>query len=107
MVLSYGKGSIIAFNLTALILTLFREKPNIKFTLNIQRPIRETLEKQLNKNQFRRTQIANEGRLQTEDYLPALWNKILHKDTITDIDNFQHQYISSLSLDGYFKISTI
>lgn len=42
-----------------------------------------------------------------DDFLPVHWNKILHKDTITDIDNFQQQYLSSLSLDGYFKITTI
>jgi hypothetical protein len=60
-VLSYGKGSVIAFSLTALLLVLFRERPTLNFTLNIQRPIRESLEKQLAKNQFGRTGKAEEG----------------------------------------------
>jgi hypothetical protein len=32
---------------------------------------------------------------------------MLHKDTITDLDCFQQQYISTLSLDGYFKVATL
>lgn len=42
--------------------------------------------------------------INNSDFLPVVWNKKVHKDTITDIDNFQNNYISTLGIDGYLKI---
>jgi len=38
------------------------------------------------------------------DYLPVVLNKKIHKDIITDIDNFKQTLISTLSTNGYLKI---
>lgn len=35
------------------------------------------------------------------------WRRKLHKDSITDISTFQDKFVSTISLDGYFKLVLI
>jgi len=33
-----------------------------------------------------------------------MWDNNLHRDIITDVDIFQEKYLSTLSVDGYYKV---
>ena len=92
LILAYNKGSIIHVNLNTIIQENFESCNEEKFkkSANVQRPIKESLIRQIYKSQVDRTNFDKKkfNHILTIDEKLVVWNLKLHKDLITHIDIF-------------------
>ena len=99
----YGRGNIITFDISQICQTHFKPGSSFK-NFNVQRPVKEVLEKQLAKQH--EGLFITEGNLNEENKMKVVWNKNIHGDVITSMNLLQNKVIS-MAINGEFRAVSV